>query len=179
MSILLLPKPITWIASNKWKVWRIINSATILFAFFMPWVMMDSANNASDNGFLLIQFLESITVAQLDLLRIDLPSRIKIVLFSIPLGLVMILIYCALNLFMAVFTIRLMDKAIWNIFISCLLALAGYSLSGILKITPLQDLPLLLWGYWIVCTGFVSSVFLEISYFISKRKSEALHQNIS
>ena len=54
MSILLLPKPITWIASNKWKVWRIINSATILFAFFMPWVMMDSANNASDNGFLLI-----------------------------------------------------------------------------------------------------------------------------
>jgi len=48
----------------------------------MPWVMMDSANNASDNGFLLIQFLESITVAQLDLLRIDLPSRIKIVLFS-------------------------------------------------------------------------------------------------
>ncbi len=49
--------------------------------------MMDSANNASDNGFLLIKFLESITVAQLDLLRIDLPSRIKIVMFSNSIGL--------------------------------------------------------------------------------------------
>jgi len=27
--------------SNKWKIWRIINSVVIFLSFFAPWVVMD------------------------------------------------------------------------------------------------------------------------------------------
>jgi hypothetical protein len=61
----------------------------------------------------------------------------------------------------------------------CLLALGGISLLKILNMFGIQDLTLLQWGYWIVVVGLISSVVLEISYFISKRKVRVSHQNIS
>jgi hypothetical protein len=177
MSISVQPKPITWIASNKWKVWRIINSAIILFAFFGPWLAMETDH---DTGFRAIMIFENYGMFAFEL-EDTLSERIRIAMTAFPffLGLLTILIYCALNIFAAILRVKLTDRLVWKILMLCLLALGGISLLKILNMFGIQDLTLLQWGYWIVVVGLISSVVLEISYFISKRKVRVSHQNIS
>jgi hypothetical protein len=171
MSIFVKSKLITWIVSN-WKISRIINSAIILFAFFTPWfVDFDwyKTDWYHNTGFGAIMFFRNMGVFEFELEK-SLSGRIGIAILAFPyfLGLIALLIYCVLNMFAAISMTNLTEKLNWRILISCLLVLGAISLLKILNMVGTQHLSSLQWGYWIGLIGFISSVVLEISCFISK-----------
>ena len=65
MSVSTQSKPTTSIVSDKWKIWQIINSATILFAFFIPWIVMlgdtTTHQEVAYTGFQLLQWYQGAT----------------------------------------------------------------------------------------------------------------------
>jgi hypothetical protein len=179
MSISTPSKPKISIAPNKWKIWRIINSATILLAYFLPWAVMEGPHNDLKHdliftGFQMLDWYRRLGLSFAH--DLELPSDLRIraatyLLFNCFLGLLTILIYCALNMIVAAFIVKLTDKLVWKILAFCLLALGVMSLWYIplLKLTDLRGLGSALWGYWLVLIVLVSSLILEISYFLSKR----------
>jgi hypothetical protein len=168
-----ISESISLITSNKWKIWRGINSAIILFAFFIPWAVMDSGSNIIFTGFQMIPFYQSVTRFEVLVQERDWTERIRVAMVMIPyfLGLYALLIYSVLNVLAAAFTDKLVDKKIWNILVFCLLMLGIINLlhlSG-LDHGAWRNLSSALWGYWLVLIGLVSSIVLELSYFLSKR----------
>lgn len=133
----------------------------------------DYSNALIFTGFRMLQFYEGLTMITAMDLEMDLPFRISstFLLLHYLLGLITILIYCVLNMLVAIFRTKLADKPIWNMLIFCLLALGGMSLWYLpgLSHGAWQNLSSALWGYWLVLIGLVSSIVLEISYLLSKR----------
>ncbi len=172
MSISVQSQP-TISTSNQSKVWRIINSLIILFAFFIPWAVMDSANNIIFTGFRMIPFYQSTTRFEMLVQEREWTERIRAAMVMMPyfLGLYALLMYSAVNMFAALFINKLVGKTIWNILVSCLLILGIINLLHLpgLDRGAWQNLSLALWGYWLVWVGVVSSIVLETSCFLSKR----------
>jgi len=188
MSISIQSKTTAWIASNKWKAWRIINSATILFAYFIPWGVMEGDKNDYRHALIYTGFQMLDWYRRLGLtfaFDLELPSQDRIsaatyLLIRCFLGLLAMLIYCALNMIVAVFTTKLIDKPIWKMLTFCLLVLGGMSLWYIpgLSLTDWRGLGAALWGYWLVLIVLVSSIVLEISYFLSKKAEVFLNPRL-
>ena len=172
MSVSIQFKPTISTASNKWKIWRIINSTTILFAFFIPWAVVarDPYDHAEliFTGFQVLQFYKDFTLSVLSLYGFI--PWVSYLLFYNMLGFITMLVYCALNIFVAAFTTKFIDKPIWNISTFCLISLWWVSLLHIdaLYFHGWQNLSDALWGWWLVWIGLVSSTVLEIIYFFSK-----------
>jgi len=175
MSILTQSKPTDLMKSNKWKIWRIINSAAIFFSFFVPWGVMDWGGQRDLSQALIFTGFETLDwyrrLGMAFLADTSLPPRMgQGLLIDFFSGLVAILIYCALNMLLAVFGTKLIDKPIWKTLAFCLIVLGARSLWHVSYLDEgWQGLSNSLWGYWLVWIGLVSSIVLEISCFFSKR----------
>jgi len=170
-----MPLNLLNIKFDKWNTWRIINSLVIFLSLFSPFVVMDWAgqkdlsNAAIATGFKVLDFYGRLTIAFLTDPSLPFHGG-KYLLTHYFLGLVAILLYCTLNLILAMFKNRIIDNRIWIISVFCLIALGLRSLWYV----PALDvgwgaLSNALLGYWLILIGLVSSIALEISYFLSKR----------
>ena len=160
---------------NKWKTWRIVNSIVIFLSFFAPFVVMDWGGQRDlskaliATGFKTLDYYGRLGLSFLT--ESSLPSHTgRALLIYWFLGLATILIYSALNLLLAMFSSKLIDKPVWTISVFCLIVLGLRSLWYI----PALDagwgaLSNTLLGYWLIMIGLASSTVLEISYFLSKR----------
>ncbi len=168
MAIAARPTQETWVATNKWRLWRLINSAVILFGFYMPWAVMDTYQHVVYTGLQWFQFLMSFAIPTwFPEMGWSEHIRISAGTLHLLLGVITILTYAALNALAAVFTTRFTASWVWKPLMVCLLAFAAMSLWFTLLLGDLQDLPL--WGYWLTLAGFASSVLLEILSFLLKR----------
>ena len=179
MSISAQPKLIIWIASNKWKVWRIINSIVMLISFFIPWVEEnDFSYYTVFTYFGRLDFQGGLAINYLldPILRYEIRTAFMII---DAIGLAAILIYCVLNMILSLLQTKYFDELIWAISTFFLMALTVSSLRH--QISVWFGWKFLLWGYWLTWIGLASSIILEISYFLSKRKvkDEVTHQSIS
>ena len=164
---------------DKWKVWRIINSSTIIIAFFLPWLVMlrdiTTHQEVTYTGFRLLQWYQGLTKFEVLIQERELLERLRILIVSLPyfLGLYSILIYCALNSFAVTPTTKFVEKPNWNKLIFGLLVTGVINLLYLVKPwrynwVSLDYLSLLKVGYWLVWFGLVSSTLLEISYSLKK-----------
>ncbi|MCL4530506.1 MAG: hypothetical protein M1282_13965, partial [Chloroflexi bacterium] len=170
------------LASNKWKVWRIVNSAIILISLFLPWGVAegpshDYKNDLIWNGIQIVQWDNILVPALLSNPELQLPLSARITLITGLttefVGLAAVLAYCILNLILGMFINKLVGKPVWNILAFCLIVFGGIGLWYILTKNLSwwwQSLLDSLWGYWLIWIGLLSSIVLEISYFVSKRK---------
>jgi hypothetical protein len=155
---------------NKWKNWRIINSIAIFFSFFAPWAGGErDLSHALITGFKTLDFYGRLGIDFLTNVNLSSHTGINL-LTKYFLGLVAILIYCVLNMLLAVFRAKLVDKLIWRLLTFFLIALGAISLWHVSALDAgWYALSNSLWGYWLVLIGLVSSIALEISYFLSNR----------
>lgn len=176
MSILLQSKLRTSAAFNKWNLWRITNSAIILFSFFVPWTWYKDMGDYKPTGFRLLGFIQYMARFEIFIQERDFSERVR---FALGLGqltidLYAILIYCALNLLLIIFRHKLAKKSIDVNSVLCLI-LIMFGARSLWKIpfsfigNGWHGLSFTSWGYWLVLSGLVSSFVFEISYFISKR----------
>lgn len=167
----------TWIAANKWSVWRVINSAAILFSLFIPWRVMDrDPFHHQDLIFTGLQMLQwyrrlGLTFA----LDEELPSDVRIttalyLLAYCFLGLAALLMYCILNAIVGGVAVQMMGKLSWRILAICLICLAAFALWNILppNLTDWSSLSSVLWGYWLAVAALISSLVLELGHLLSK-----------
>jgi hypothetical protein len=179
MSVSTQSKPTTSIVSDKWKIWRIINSATILFAFFIPWIVMlrdtTTHQEVADSGFQLLRWYQGATKFEALILARAWHDRLRVAILMIPyfLGLYTTLIYCILNILAAVSTIKFVGKRSWNTLVSCLFVVGIINLLYMVRVYngtwTWDNLSLILPGYWLVWIGLASSTLLEISCSLKKK----------
>ena len=168
-------KPETSIKYNKWHFWRIANSSIVFFSFFSPWVWWKEPLTLR-NGFQLLDFIQKMARFEIFVQIIEVSERIRFALGlgQLTLDLYAILIYSALNLLLIVFDHKLGKKSVWITTVLCLiLIILGARSLWKIPSTFVGDgwhgLSFMLWGYWLVLIGLVSSFIFEVSSFISKR----------
>ncbi len=159
----------TWISQNKRGAWRIVNSTVILFSFFIPWALTDFYSQDTYNGFQLLDFYKDNFIYFVFYFRQTLAGRIRSVAINAPLvlGLISILIYCALNVLATAIQTNWVNTPLWHIVALCLTTLGAVSLPRTIQFSGTPDLPLLLPGYWLLPIALVSSLILEISQWCS------------
>lgn len=176
MSIVIQSESKSSTLFNKWNLWRVTNSAIIFFSFFVPWIWYTDMGDYKSTGFKFLDFVQYMARFEIFVQEREFSERIR---FALGLGqltidLYAILIYCALNLLLITFGHKLTKKSIWVISVLCLILITlGARSLWIIPFSFVGDgwhgLSFMLWGYWLVLSGSVSSFVFEISYFISKR----------
>ncbi len=175
MAIFTSPKLVDLIKSNKWKIWQVGNSLLIFLSFFAPWVIMSSGeyNSPPYTGFQELYIYGSIGISfWFDFGR-------PYVLTYVASGLATLLLYSTFNIILIIFKSKLADKIIWRMLMSFLLIWGIPSLLNVLQLDLYDGFLFLLgvrwggllWGGRLCMIGIVSSIFLEIIYFFSKKTS--------
>ncbi len=175
MSIVIQSESKTSTLFNKWNLWRVINSTIIFFSFFAPWILYTDTKDYT-TGFKFLDFVQYMAKFEIFVQEREFSERVR---FALGLGqltidLYAILIYCALSLLLITFGHKLPKKFVWITPLLCLI-LITFGARSLWKIPSSfigdgwHGLSFMLWGYWLVLSGLVSSFVFEISYFISKR----------
>jgi len=178
MQIPISLKPLDFMKFDKWNTWRVINSMVISLSFFAPFVVMDWGGQRDwrhaliATGFKTLHFYQYMTGFEVFVQERELFERIRLVfaLGQYFFGLYAILTYCVANLFLAAFRPKLFNKPVWIVLVFCVIILGLRSLWCISALDiGWEALSNALLGYWLVVIGLVSSLILEIQYFLSKR----------
>lgn len=167
--------------SDKWKIWRIINSVVILLSFFVPWLSMvggprDLVDAQIFTGFQVLELWWGLGLSFLSMNSIEQANIGRNLLLDYFSGLVAILIYCALSVLLTFLGTKLVDKLIWKIAAFFLILFGVRSLYWVASLDAGWDAFLYtFWGYWLVLIGLASSIIVEISYFLIKKSLQLWH----
>lgn len=161
---------------DKWNLWRVTNSAILFCSFFAPWILYTDMGDYKATGFRFLGFVQYMAKFEIFVQEREFSERVR---FALGLGqltidLYAILIYCALGLLLITFGHKFAKKPIWiNSLLGLILIMLGARSLWEIPFSFISNgwhgLSFMLWGYWLVLSGLVSSVVFEISYFMSKR----------
>jgi hypothetical protein len=147
------------------RIWRIMNSLILIIAFVAPWEVVYSDMLPS----------EPFTIIGLKVFLFSIPIELSYMFFLdclscvagglIAIGYLSLVLYTILNFIRVSLRVDSHNKGLRKasfifVFVSSLFLLQ--------VVTPMI-LTALAWGYWLACAGFLSSLWLEVTEWISRK----------
>jgi hypothetical protein len=161
-------------AQPRWRrAWRVLNTAVILVAFFAPWLRgCDPLGGPAPpvSGFLLARTAVDLLVAFRRTLLVELfePDSLAPLIVSFVIGVLGLWAYVSLNLIQAL-TGRLSVGRTWRL-VALAAGVAGLLWPSILRLISGGSF---LWGFWLNWAGIGSSLILEITDNLERRRLDS------